>query len=223
MRISSSSLLSCSRSACWFWRSSPIWFWSPCWPRWPCCRAAGGAGPGPAGRCGRAIAAACGSCRRARRAPTSCRRRRRPARRRAAPSADSPASAAALRAAACAASLAPERASRSMRSIMLRRSCGRSLRVIRIERPRHLRVLAHLLGQRLHELVERGAQLVRQLLDLLVGRAALQRLAQRFLRGAQAPARPRRRCRPRWCTAIAHSRATTSRSPSSLSARASCQ
>ena len=45
-----------------------------------------------------------------------------------------------------------------------------------------LRVLAHLLGQRLHELVERGAQLVRQLLDLFVGRAALQRLAQRVLR-----------------------------------------
>ena len=57
---------------------------------------------------------------------------------------------------------------------------------IRIERARELlRVLAHLLGQRLHELVERGAQLVGELLDLLVGRAALQRLAQRFLRGAQ--------------------------------------
>ena len=48
-----------------------------------------------------------------------------------------------------------------------------------------LRVLAHLLGERLHELVERRAQLVGQLLDLLVGGAALQRLAQRFLRGAQ--------------------------------------
>ena len=85
-----------------------------------------------------------------------------------------------------AASLAPERASRSMRSSMLCRSCERSLRIeLRIERPRHLRVLAHLLGQRLQELVERGAQLIHQLLDLFVGGAALQRLAQRVLRRAQ--------------------------------------
>ena len=56
---------------------------------------------------------------------------------------------------------------------------------VRIERPRHLRVLAHLLGQRLHELVERRAQLIHQLLDLFVGGAALQRLAQRVLRRAQ--------------------------------------
>ena len=56
---------------------------------------------------------------------------------------------------------------------------------IGIERTRHLRVLAQLLGQRLHELVERRPQLVHQLLDLFVGRAALQRLAQRVLRRAQ--------------------------------------
>ena len=57
---------------------------------------------------------------------------------------------------------------------------------IGIERPRELlRVLAHLLGQGLQELVERRAQLVGELLDLLVARAALQRLAQRFLRRAQ--------------------------------------
>ena len=57
---------------------------------------------------------------------------------------------------------------------------------VRIERTRQLlRVLAHLLGQRLHELVERGAQIVGQFFDLFVGRPALQRLAQRLLRGAQ--------------------------------------
>ena len=107
-----------------------------------------------------------------------------------------------------------------MRSSMLRRSCERSLRIaLRIERARHLRVLAHLLGQRLQELVERRAQLIHQLLDLFVGGAALQRLAQRVLRGAQAASRRRRCCRPRCCTAIAHSRATTSRSASSLLAR----
>ena len=54
--------------------------------------------------------------------------------------------------------------------------------LVAVERPRHLRVLAQLLGQRLHELVERRAKLVHQLLDLFVGRAALQRLAQRVLR-----------------------------------------
>ena len=56
---------------------------------------------------------------------------------------------------------------------------------IGIERPRHLRVLAHLLGQRLHELVERRPQFVHQLLDLFIGGAALQRLAQRVLRRPQ--------------------------------------
>ena len=35
LRNSSSSLLSCSRSACWFWRNSPNWLGSPCWPCWP--------------------------------------------------------------------------------------------------------------------------------------------------------------------------------------------
>ena len=85
-----------------------------------------------------------------------------------------------------AASFAPERASRSMRSSMLAQILRAELRAsIRIERPRHLRVLAHLLGQRLHELVERRAQFIHQLLDLFVGRAALQRLAQRILRRAK--------------------------------------
>src|SRR5262245_23868343 len=57
---------------------------------------------------------------------------------------------------------------------------------IGIERPGELlRILAHLLGQRLQELVERGAQLVGEPLDLLVVGAALQRLAQRFLCRAQ--------------------------------------
>ena len=45
--------------------------------------------------------------------------------------------------------------------------------------------LLHLLGQRLHELVERGAQVVHQLLELFAAGAALERLAQRLLRGAQ--------------------------------------
>ena len=54
---------------------------------------------------------------------------------------------------------------------------------VAVERARELlRILAHLLGQRLHEFVERRAQLVGQLLDLLVARAALQRLPQGFLR-----------------------------------------
>ncbi len=57
---------------------------------------------------------------------------------------------------------------------------------IGIQRPRQLlRVLAHLLGERLQELVERGAQLVGQLLDLFIGRAAVERLPQCFLGGAQ--------------------------------------
>ena len=48
-----------------------------------------------------------------------------------------------------------------------------------------LRILAHLLGQRLQELVERGAQFVGQLLDLFVAGAAFERLTQRLLRRAQ--------------------------------------
>ena len=73
----------------------------------------------------------------------------------------------------------------SSRSIMLLRSCWLSMRRVLVERARHLRVLAHLLGQRLHELVERGAQLVGQLLDLLVAGVAIERVAQRVLRLAQ--------------------------------------
>ena len=61
-----------------------------------------------------------------------------------------------------------------------------------------LRILAHLLGERLHEIVERRAQFVGQLLDLFVGGAALQRLAQGFLRLRATPPRRRRACRPRW-------------------------
>src|SRR5262245_31111459 len=58
---------------------------------------------------------------------------------------------------------------------------------IGIERARELlRILAHLLRQRLHELVERGTQLVGEPLDLLITGAALQRLAQRFFRRAQS-------------------------------------
>jgi hypothetical protein len=62
---------------------------------------------------------------------------------------------------------------------MLRRSWLRNSRIaLRIERTRHLRILAHLLGQRLQELVERGAQLVHQALEFLVAGAAFERLAQ---------------------------------------------
>src|ERR1700730_1902106 len=64
--------------------------------------------------------------------------------------------------------------------------------VFQILRPQHagilvelalrlLRVLTHLLGERLHELVERRAQIFGELLDFLVGRATLQRLTQGFL------------------------------------------
>ncbi len=48
-----------------------------------------------------------------------------------------------------------------------------------------LRIFPHLLGERLHELVERGTQVVGQLLDFLVARTAFQRLLQGFLRSAQ--------------------------------------
>src|SRR5215471_13018860 len=49
-----------------------------------------------------------------------------------------------------------------------------------------LGILAHLLRQRLHKLVERGAQLVGESLDFLVAGAALERLTQRFFRRAQS-------------------------------------
>ena len=94
---------------------------------------------------------------------------------------------------------------------------------IAVERARELLgILAQLLGQRLHELVERGAQIVGELFDLLVGRAALQRLAQRLLRLAQRgfgigelPSSI--------ITAMPHSRATTSRNWSSDLEWVSCQ
>src|SRR5260370_2538690 len=55
-----------------------------------------------------------------------------------------------------------------------------------VERTRELlRIVLELLGERLQELVERRAQLLGQLLDLLVVVAALERLAQRYLRCAQ--------------------------------------
>src|SRR2546426_1039596 len=58
---------------------------------------------------------------------------------------------------------------------------------IGIERARELlRILAHLLRQRLHELVERGTQLVGEPLDLLIAGAAFERLTQRFFRRAQS-------------------------------------
>jgi len=57
---------------------------------------------------------------------------------------------------------------------------------IGVERPGELlRILAHLLGHGLHEPVERRAKLIGQALDLLLARAPLQSLTERFLRGAQ--------------------------------------
>ncbi len=50
---------------------------------------------------------------------------------------------------------------------------------------RELRIVAHLLGELAHVIVHRLAQVLRQLLDLLVGRAAVERLLQRVLRRAQ--------------------------------------
>jgi hypothetical protein len=84
-----------------------------------------------------------------------------------------------------------------------------------------LRIAAHLLGQRLHELVERRAQLVGEPLDLLVGGAAL-RPAAAPLPPAEVLLRRQTRCRPQ-AAAMSHMRATTSRNWSSLLARASCQ
>ena len=55
-----------------------------------------------------------------------------------------------------------------------------------IERTRQLlRIVAQLLGELAQEIVQRSAQIVGELLDLLVAGAALQRLLQRFLRRAQ--------------------------------------
>ena len=57
---------------------------------------------------------------------------------------------------------------------------------IRIERARQLlRIVAELLGELAQEIVQRRAQIVGELLDLLVAGAAFQRLLQRFLRRAQ--------------------------------------
>ena len=57
---------------------------------------------------------------------------------------------------------------------------------IGIERPRQgLRIVAHLLGELAHEIIQRRAQILGELLDLLVAGAALQRLLQRVLRRAQ--------------------------------------
>src|SRR5215510_2974515 len=57
------------------------------------------------------------------------------------------------------------------------------LALVRIERARELlRIALRLLGERLQELVERGPQLIGEPLDLLVGGAAFERLAQLLLR-----------------------------------------
>src|SRR5215510_14701206 len=57
------------------------------------------------------------------------------------------------------------------------------LALVRIERTRELlRIALRLLGERLQELVERGPQLIGEPLDLLVGGAAFERLAQLLLR-----------------------------------------
>ncbi len=69
---------------------------------------------------------------------------------------------------------------------MLLRSCWLSMRVLRSSGRAFLRVLPHLLGQRLHELVEGCAQLIGELLDLVVAGVAVERFAQRILRLAQA-------------------------------------
>ena len=53
---------------------------------------------------------------------------------------------------------------------------------VTIERPRKLlRILAHLLGKSLQELVHGRAQLIHQLLDFFVARAAFERLTKRLL------------------------------------------
>ncbi len=128
-----------------------------------------------------------------------------------------------LRAAACAASLAPERA-------QLLHAVDHVLEILRAQHARCwdppgaalLRVLAHLLGERLQELVERGAQVGRQLLDLFVAwrharapGAALPAPAAARLRIGQLPSSI--------VTAIAHIRADHSRSWSSVLARVRLQ
>ena len=55
-----------------------------------------------------------------------------------------------------------------------------------IERPRQLlRIVAQLFGELAQEIVQRRAQILGELLDLLVAGAAFQRLLERLLRGAQ--------------------------------------
>ena len=56
---------------------------------------------------------------------------------------------------------------------------------IAVERPRQLLAVLQLLLHRLHEAVHRRAQLIHELLDLLVAGAAFERLAQRLLGIAQ--------------------------------------
>ncbi len=57
---------------------------------------------------------------------------------------------------------------------------------IGIERPRQcLRIVAQLLGELAHEIIQRRAQILGELLDLFVAGAAFQRLLERVLRGAQ--------------------------------------
>src|SRR5260221_2344266 len=57
---------------------------------------------------------------------------------------------------------------------------------IGIERPRQLLgIVAQLLGELAHEIIQRGAQVLGELLDLFVAGAAFQRLLERLLRGTQ--------------------------------------
>ena len=73
-----------------------------------------------------------------------------------------------------------------MRSIMLLRSCWRIILVLGSSgRASCLRIVAQLLGELAHEIVQRRAQILGELLDLLVAGAAFQRLLERVLRRAQ--------------------------------------
>ena len=75
---------------------------------------------------------------------------------------------------------------RSMRSIMFFEILLAQHLGVGIERARQLlRIVAQLLGELAQEIVQRRAQVFRQLLDLLVAGAALQRLLERLLRGPQ--------------------------------------
>src|SRR5207247_3575899 len=57
---------------------------------------------------------------------------------------------------------------------------------IGIERPRQLLgIVAQLLGELAHEIIQRGAQVLGELLDLFVAGAAFERLLERLLRGTQ--------------------------------------